>query len=331
MAKIPINISTGTIQQEEIIVGIDLGTTNSLIAVIHPDTKKAVALKEVDQQTIVPSIIHFGESISVGTDAKDYLLTDAHNTIYSIKRLMGKTYGDIENADYFSYKIIDNEQQELVKIQVGEKFYSPIELSSFILAELKQRAEHILKTNVSKCVITVPAYFNDAQRQATRDAGKLAGLEVLRIINEPTAASLAYGIGTDSSVEKNIAVYDLGGGTFDISILTISNGVFEVLSTNGDTYLGGDDFDKALFNKFVADLGLNEEELLANKELTQQLRLLSEEAKKVLSKADHFSSEFAGEKIVISKSEFEALILPIVNKTIDRCKSALQEDRKSVV
>ncbi len=325
MAKIPINISTGTIQQEEIIVGIDLGTTNSLIAVIHPDTKKAVALKEVDQQTIVPSIIHFGESISVGTDAKDYLLTDAHNTIYSIKRLMGKTYGDIENADYFSYKIIDNEQQELVKIQVGEKFYSPIELSSFILAELKQRAEHILKTNVSKCVITVPAYFNDAQRQATRDAGKLAGLEVLRIINEPTAASLAYGIGTDSSVEKNIAVYDLGGGTFDISILTISNGVFEVLSTNGDTYLGGDDFDKALFNKFVADLGLNEEELLANKELTQQLRLLSEEAKKVLSKADHFSSEFAGEKIVISKSEFEALILPIVNKTIDRCKSALQD------
>ncbi len=325
MAKIPINISTGTIQQEEIIVGIDLGTTNSLIAVIHPDTKKAVALKEVDQQTIVPSIIHFGESISVGTDAKDYLLTDAHNTIYSIKRLMGKTYGDIENADYFSYKIIDNEQKELVKIQVGEKFYSPIELSSFILAELKQRAEHILKTNVSKCVITIPAYFNDAQRQATRDAGKLAGLEVLRIINEPTAASLAYGIGTDSSVEKNIAVYDLGGGTFDISILTISNGVFEVLSTNGDTYLGGDDFDKALFNKFVADLGLNEEELLANKELTQQLRLLSEEAKKVLSKADHFSSEFAGEKIVISKSEFEALILPIVNKTIDRCKSALQD------
>lgn len=329
MAKIPINISTGTLQQEEIIVGIDLGTTNSLIAVIHPETKKAVALKEVDQQTIVPSVIHFGDSITVGKAAKDYLLTDAKNTIYSIKRLMGKTYGDIENANYFSYKVIDSEQQELVKIQVGDMFYSPIELSSFILTELKQRAEHILKTTVSKCVITVPAYFNDAQRQATRDAGKLAGLEVLRIINEPTAASLAYGIGTDTTTEKNIAVYDLGGGTFDISILTISNGVFEVLSTHGDTYLGGDDFDKAIFNKIVSELGLNEQEVLSNKELAQELRLLSENAKKTLSTEEIFLNEFEGKKIEITRADFETLILPIVNKTIDSCQAAITDSELS--
>lgn len=325
MAKIPINIATGTIQQEEIIVGIDLGTTNSLIAVIHPDTKKPIALKEIDQQTIVPSIIHFGESIDVGYDAKPYLESDAANTIYSVKRLMGKSYKDIEHNKYFSYKIIDNDQSELVKVQVGNTFYTPIELSSFILSTLKRRAEHILKTTVSKCVITVPAYFNDSQRQATRDAGKLAGLEVLRIINEPTAASLAYGIGTSSNDDRTIAVYDLGGGTFDISILNISQGVFDVLSTNGDTYLGGDDIDKALFDDIALHANIAKESLLENKEKSQQLRLLAEEAKKQLSFTDEFNGQFEDKDIYITKAHFEDLIRPIVQRTINCCKDALKD------
>ena len=196
MAKISINISTGSLQQQEMIVGIDLGTTNSLVAFIHPETKKPVVLKEVDGNALVPSILHFSNNgdVQVGDEAKSFLITDPGNTIFSVKRLMGKSYKDIrEHSGFFSYNIIDDNTDSLVKVQAGSTFYSPVELSSFILKELKKRAEHILKTPVTKAVITVPAYFNDAQRQATRDAGKLAGLDVLRIVNEPTAASLAYG------------------------------------------------------------------------------------------------------------------------------------------
>src|SRR3954464_13243190 len=254
MAKIGINIATGSLQQEEMIVGIDLGTTNSLVAIIHPESKQPLALREHGSSSLVPSVIHFDEAgnVTVGEEAKNYLITEPHNTIFSAKRLMGKSYNDIkENTSFFTYKVIDDDTESLVKVQVGDRFYSPIDLSSFILRELKQRAEHILKTPVTKAVITVPAYFNDAQRQATRDAGKLAGLDVLRIINEPTAASLAYGLGLNRDESKTIAVYDLGGGTFDISILQITNGIFEVLSTNGDTYLGGDDFDRAIVNHWV--------------------------------------------------------------------------------
>src|SRR3984885_9259792 len=258
MAKVSINIATGSLQKDEIIVGIDLGTTNSLVAIIHPETKQPVALKEHNSSSLVPSVIHFDATgnITVGEEAKKYLITEPQNTIFSAKRLMGKSYNDIKNnASFFSYKIIDDNTESLVKVQVGDKFYSPVDLSSFILKELKSRAEHILKTPVNKAVITVPAYFNDAQRQATRDAGKLAGLDVLRIVNEPTAASLAYGVGLDKNENKIIAVYDLGGGTFDISILTINNGIFEVLSTNGNTYLGGDDFDQALQNVICKKTG----------------------------------------------------------------------------
>ena len=326
MAKIGINIATGSLQQPEMIVGIDLGTTNSLVAIIHPDTKLPTALKEFDGSSIVPSVVHFDSfgNVEVGTAAKPYLETDPANTIFSAKRLMGKSYNDIQtHQDFFAYKIIDDNKDSLVKVQVGDQFYSPIELSGHILTALKNRAEHILKTPVNKAVITVPAYFNDSQRQATRDAGKLAGLDVLRIINEPTAASLAYGLGLDPSEEKTIAVYDLGGGTFDISILRISGGVFEVLSTNGDTYLGGDDLDRAIIEYWMGLMKIDS--LDDTKSLKQQLRLAAEEAKIALSNASHFETNFAGEKLSITKEIFESLITPIVNKTMECCAKAMKD------
>ena len=328
MAKIAINIATGSLQQDEIIVGIDLGTTNSLIAIIHPDTKQPTALREHNTSSLVPSVIYFDETgnVIVGEEARKKLISEPQNTIFSAKRLMGKSYNDIkDNAAFFSYKVIDDNTGSLVKVQVGNKFYTPIDLSSFILKELKQRAEHILKTPVNKAVITVPAYFNDAQRQATRDAGKLAGLDVLRIINEPTAASLSYGIGLSKEEERIIAVYDLGGGTFDISILRIANGIFEVLSTNGDTYLGGDDIDQLIVNHWLEQAGINKEELSANKEFAQAIRLTAEEAKIHLSTQDDFSKILNGDELVLTKQVFENLIGPLVNKTIACCKNALKD------
>jgi len=326
MAKIGINIATGSLQQPEMIVGIDLGTTNSLVAIIHPETKMPVALKEFDGSSIVPSVVHFDTfgNVEVGAAAKPFLETDPANTIFSAKRLMGKSYKDIQtHQDFFAYKIIDDNNDSLVKVQVGNQFYSPIELSGHILTALKNRAEHILKTPVTKAVITVPAYFNDSQRQATRDAGKLAGLDVLRIINEPTAASLAYGLGLDPSEEKTIAVYDLGGGTFDISILKISGGVFEVLSTNGDTYLGGDDLDRAIIEYWMGLMKIDT--LEDQKILKQQLRLAAEEAKIALSNAAYFETIFAGEKLTITKEIFENLIAGIVDKTMDCCVKAMKD------
>ncbi len=328
MAKIAINISTGSLQQQEMIVGIDLGTTNSLVAIIHPDTKKPVVLKEHDGAALVPSIVHFGEGevITVGDEAKKYLISEPQNTIFSVKRLMGKSYNDVkDHASYFSFKVIDDNTESLVKIQSGNKFYSPVELSSFILKELKGRAEHILKTPVAKAVITVPAYFNDAQRQATRDAGKLAGLDVLRIVNEPTAASLAYGLGLSKDESKTIAVYDLGGGTFDISVLRISGGIFEVLSTNGDTYLGGDDFDRVIVQYWMAQTGIKEEELRIYKSLAQEFRLQAEEAKKYLSSSHSFTGQVSAYQLKLTKKELEKLIKPFVDKTIKCCINALQD------
>lgn len=328
MAKIAINIATGSLQQEEMIVGIDLGTTNSLVAIIHPESKRPVALKEHNSSSLVPSVIHFGQhDITVGNEAKQYLVSDPANTVFSAKRLMGKTYSDVKsNSTSLAYKIIDDENK-LVKVQVGDVFYSPVELSSLILKELKKQAEHILKTPVGKAVITVPAYFNDAQRQATRDAGKLAGLDVLRIINEPTAASLAYGFGTPSNSPegggqaKTIAVYDLGGGTFDISILNINGGIFEVLSTNGDTYLGGDDFDAAVVEHWMAENAFEGE----TSKHKQVLRLKAEEAKKYLSSNDLFKTVYEGKEISLTRKKFEALIRPIVDRTIISCKNALKD------
>ncbi|HZH66548.1 MAG TPA: Fe-S protein assembly chaperone HscA [Flavisolibacter sp.] len=328
MAKIGINLSTGSLQQEEIIVGIDLGTTNSLVAIIHPDTKQPTVLKEFDNSTLVPSIIHFGQggNIAVGNDAKAFLITDPQNTIFSVKRLMGKSYKDVaERTGFFSYKVLDDGTDNLVKIEIGGVFYTPVELSSYILKALKQRAEHILKTPVNKAVITVPAYFNDAQRQATRDAGRLAGLDVLRIVNEPTAASLAYGIGMKPGDDKTVAVYDLGGGTFDISILRISNGIFEVLSTNGDTYLGGDDFDNAIVRRWMQELSISHKEIQDNKSLAQALRLKAEEAKIHLSSNSNFKGAVNEREVTLSRENFNALIEPFISRTIESCKNAVRD------
>lgn len=333
MAKIGINIATGSLQQAEMIVGIDLGTTNSLVAIIHPESKQPIALKEHNTSSLVPSVVHFDAfgNATVGEAAKAFMETDPQNTIFSAKRLMGKSFKDIkENADFFTYKVIDDDADSLVKVQVGQQFYSPIDLSSFILKELKQRAEHILKTPVTKAVITVPAYFNDAQRQATRDAGKLAGLDVLRIVNEPTAASLAYGLGMNKDEEKTIAVYDLGGGTFDISILHINNGIFEVLSTNGNTYLGGDDLDRAIVQYWMEQAGISMEELKQNKELSQGLRLRAEEAKKHLSNNETFAIEWNGDQLTLSRETFETLISPLVEQTMQSCRNALADAKLSV-
>ncbi|RZA01898.1 MAG: Fe-S protein assembly chaperone HscA [Sphingobacteriaceae bacterium] len=332
MAKVSINLATGSIQKEEIIVGIDLGTTNSLVAFINPD-KNPQVINDTGKGVLVPSIVHFNPTgdITVGNEARELLITDPQNTIFSVKRLLGRSYKDIENyKDLFSYKVIDDDSESLVKIKVGDKFYTPIELSGLILKELKARAEHALKTPVNRAVITVPAYFNDSQRQATRDAGKLAGLDVLRIVNEPTAASLAYGIGLNPEETKTIAVYDLGGGTFDVSILQIQNGIFEVLSTNGDTFLGGDDFDRAIVDYWIEKNSLNRAEVSANHELSQALRLKAEEAKKAFSHQSLFNEKIGDIWCTLDRDTFEQLILPKVQQTITACQNALNDAKLTV-
>lgn len=332
MAKISINLATGSLQKEEIIVGIDLGTTNSLVAFINPD-KKAVVINDTGKGLLVPSVVHFnkqGDTL-VGNEAKEFLTTDPENTIFSVKRLLGRSYKDVAgHQDTFSYKIIDDENDTLVKIKAGDKFYTPIELSAEILKELKARAEHALKTPVNRAVITVPAYFNDSQRQATRDAGRLAGLDVLRIVNEPTAASLAYGIGLDPTQQKTIAVYDLGGGTFDVSILSIQNGIFEVLSTNGNTFLGGDDFDRAIVHYWIEKNKLDAAQLGQDASLMQSLRLKAEEAKKALSTQNLFNEQLGEIWCTLDKQTFEQLIAPKVEETINSCKQALSDAKLTI-
>jgi molecular chaperone HscA len=331
MAKVAINLATGAVQQEELIVGIDLGTTNSLVAYVHPETRQPAAINDLGRGTIVPSVVHFpadGSSPLVGNEARDFLLSDPANTIYSVKRLLGKSYRDLgQHAGQLGYKVIDDDTEGLVKVRVGERFYSPIELSADILSELRHRAEHALKTPVRRAVITVPAYFNDSQRQATRDAGRLAGLEVLRIVNEPTAAALAYGIGLDPDEEKTVAVYDLGGGTFDISILRLHQGIFEVLSTHGDTWLGGDDMDRAIVEHWQTKFGLpaTYAQIPA---MQQQLRLAAEMAKRYLSQHDDFTTQLIDndeqiQVVTLTKREFDDLIRPLVDRTLAACRQAL--------
>jgi molecular chaperone HscA len=346
MALFSINLQTGTIADElekDIIVGIDLGTTNSLVAYMRDGHPVCVADKD-GKNTLVPSVLHFLTQITeggattneagilVGDAAKAKLESDPQNTIYSVKRLMGKAFNDVSNYEnYFGYKIIDAPDADtLVKVRVGDRYYSPIELSSFILKELKTRVETALNKPISKAVITVPAYFNDAQRQATRDAGRLAGLDVLRIVNEPTAAALAYGLDRRGDDAHTIAVYDLGGGTFDVSILQIQDGVFEVLATNGDTFLGGDDFDRAIIDYWLKENNVSNELIQNDKTLGQSLRLAAENAKKMLSNSENtegsvFALKLQNLNLKINLEQFNALILPFISKTINCCISALKD------
>jgi len=325
MAKISIDINSGTIQKESAVIGIDLGTTNSLIATINSKTQKPYCITK-NNKSIVPSTIYFGEqNIIVGEEASKKLITDPNNTLYSIKRLMGKSYHDVvEQSNQLNYQIIDN-QDKLVQVKINDRFYTPIELSSFILKELKSVGADQLNKEIQKVVITVPAYFDDSQRQATRDAGKLAGLDVLRIINEPTAASLAYGLGLDKEESKIVAVYDLGGGTFDISILNIQQGIFEVLSTNGDTHLGGDDFDHAIVNNWINQHSITK---LTNND-RQLLRITGEQAKKELSSNSKFKKTIQISnkdlKVTLNREELENVIQPIIDRTISICNNALSD------
>jgi len=331
MATIPINLKEGNIVRNDVIVGIDLGTTHSLVAYIKDGQPVAVTDQDGDR-TLVPSVIFFDtdpEAVIVGDRAKQMLIEQPERTIYSVKRLMGKSYKDVDHlSHFFSYQIIDTAEEELVKVRVGDEFHNPITLSSLILKELKERVERQLQSNVTKAVITVPAYFNDVQRQATRDAGRLAGLDVLRIINEPTAASLAYGLHHEGA--QTIAVYDLGGGTFDVSILSVEDGIFEVLSTHGDTFLGGDDFDQAILSHWMENHGWTIEELKEDKSRGQALRLLAEQAKKELSKSDTFSEVVDDTTLTLTRAQFEDLIQSLVQKTIDSCQQALSDAKLEV-
>ena len=331
MGKISINIKEGKIKKNDTIVGIDLGTTHSLISFIDPDKKEPVII-QTDKNLLVPSIIHFTENgdIIVGDTAKKALLHKPENTIFSVKRLLGKSYKDLDThkKDY-SYRIIDDEEDKMVKVAVSGKYYSPIELSAMILSELKTRAESVLNQSINKAVITVPAYFNDSQRQATRDAGKLAGLEVLRIINEPTAASLAYGLGENFKELKTVLVYDFGGGTFDVSILSIEGGVFEVLSTHGDTFLGGDDISYAIqdYWKQIYSLSLSKETD------NQRLRFAAEDAKIALSKSQQFKTILSLDQgpihLDLDFKTYSKLAKPSIDKTMISLKKALQDSGKT--
>ncbi len=333
MPTIPIDIRTGTIKKERII-GIDLGTTNSLVAYMHDDHPAIIANKYT-QERIVPSIVYFDDDFTaiVGSSAKEFLMRFPDRTIYSVKRLMGKAFADVKDElPNLPYRVSEAESRTVCKIEISNgketRFFTPIEISSMILKELKRWADDYFEEPVMKAVITVPAYFNDAQRQATKDAGKLAGLDVLRIINEPTAASLAYGL--DKSKNGLIAVYDLGGGTFDISILKLEDGIFDVLSTNGDTHLGGDDLDRALMNHLAIEIqaqcGLD---VFTNPQIAQRLRLECERAKRDLT--DHTETEIhfdvCGQPFnrTLSRFEFEKVIAPVIERTKLPCLKALKD------
>ncbi len=308
------------------IVGIDLGTTNSLIAYMDKGTPRVIP--DSDGVAKVPSIVGMTDNgLIVGNPAKAHLTRHPSRTIYSVKRFMGKGLADVsDELKYFPYAL--HEKNGVIRIEIGEKHYSPPQVSAMILKELKRRAEEFLKEDISKAVITVPAYFNDSQRQATKDAGMIAGLEVLRIINEPTAASLAYGL--QKKTQGIIAIYDLGGGTFDVSILKLKDGIFEVLATNGDTHLGGDDFDQRLIDVLVKDIaeqhGLQVHD---HQDLMQAVRLESERAKVRLSSEAQTTivielPDGKYEKIMMRK-ELEALVMPLVERTLAPCRAALKD------
>ena len=317
------------------IIGIDLGTTNSCVAVMEGGEPIVIQNSEGGRTT--PSIVGFtakGERI-VGQPAKNQMVTNPENTVYSIKRFIGHRYSELSGeAKMVPYKVVDHGED--VRIDIEGKEYSPQEISAFILQKMKKTAEDYLGQTVTEAVITVPAYFNDAQRQATKDAGKIAGLEVKRIINEPTAASLAYGFNKESKTEKTIAVYDLGGGTFDISILELGDGVFEVKSTAGDTHLGGDDFDRRIINwlidEFKADTGID---LSQDRMALQRLREAAEKAKIELSAVasteinlPFITADATGPKHLqksLSRAKFEQMTEDLLERTKEPCRKAMQD------
>ena len=318
------------------IIGIDLGTTNSCVSIM--EGSQAKVLENAEGARTTPSVVAFtedGEKL-VGQPAKRQAVTNPENTIFAVKRLIGRNFEDPtvkKDIAAAPFKIVNSEKGDAWIEARGEK-YSPSQISAFILQKMKETAEKYLGQEVTKAVITVPAYFNDAQRQATKDAGKIAGLEVLRIINEPTAASLAYGL--DKKQNKKIAVYDLGGGTFDVSILELGDGVFEVKSTNGDTFLGGEDFDNAivdyLIGEFKKDSGID---LKSDKLALQRLKEAAEKAKIELSSAEQtdvnlpfITADKTGPKHInlkMTRAKLEALVEDLISRTLPPCKTALKD------
>jgi len=313
------------------IVGIDLGTTNSLVAFMQGDVP--VVIPGDDGLNLVPSVVALNENdqIIVGNAARKYLIETPERAVYSIKRLVGRGIEDIrEELKLFPFRLAEDLQPgEVLRIKLGDKTFTPPEISAFILRQLKRNAERFFAAPITQAVITVPAYFNDAQRQATKDAGRIAGLEVLRLVNEPTAASLAYGL--DQKQNGIVAVYDLGGGTFDISILKLHDGIFEVMATNGDTHLGGDDIDNLLItialDDIQGDLGLD---VRRNGEIVQTIRKAVIETKIALSSQPAAKLDIelpAGKRYQreITRQQFEDLIRPILDRTIGPCKQAMKD------
>src|SRR6516165_3140163 len=316
------------------IIGIDLGTTNSVVSVMEGG--QAVVIPNQEGGRTTPSVVGFtksGERL-VGQVAKRQAVTNPENTIYSIKRFMGRRFNEVsEEMKLVPYKVVAGENGD-ARVEIQGKKYSPPEISAMILGKLKEAAEAYLGEKVTKAVITVPAYFNDSQRQATKDAGKIAGLEVMRIINEPTAAALAYGL--DKKKNETIAVYDFGGGTFDVSVLEVGDGVFEVKSTNGDTFLGGEDFDMRLVN-YLADEFRKEQGIdLRNDRLAlQRLKEAAEKAKIELSSSmqtdvnlPFITADQHGPKhlnIKLTRAKLEALVDELIQRTIGPCGSALKD------
>ena len=317
------------------IIGIDLGTTNSCVAVV--DGNEPIVIQNAEGQRTTPSIVAFTNKDErlVGQTAKNQMVTNPENTIFSIKRFMGRRFSEVnEEIKLVPYHVEAGPSGD-VRVKINSKDYSAPEISAAILQKMKQTAEDYLGETVTEAVITVPAYFNDAQRQATKDAGKIAGLEVKRIVNEPTAAALAYGLGK-ANKDETIAVYDLGGGTFDISILELGDGVFEVKSTNGDTHLGGDNFDKCIMDWLIADFKAQTGiDLSQDRMALQRLREAAEKAKIELSSKQNadinlpFISAGASGPIhltnSLSRAKFEQMVADLVEKTKQPCLNALKD------
>ena len=318
------------------IIGIDLGTTNSCVSVMEGSEPVVIANSEGDRTT--PSVVGFTDNDRlVGKPAKNQMVTNPENTVYSIKRFMGRKYHEVsEEIKMVPYRVTSGAGDE-IRVDIRGKAYAPQEVSAIVLQKMKKTAEDYLGEPVTEAVITVPAYFNDAQRQATKDAGRIAGLEVKRIVNEPTAAALAYGFGKDKNEkEETIAVYDFGGGTFDISILELGDGVFEVKSTNGDTHLGGDNIDQVLIDWMVADFKQkNGVDLSKDKMSLQRLKEAAEQAKITLSSSTNTTINLpfitANQngplhlQMSLSRAKFESMIAPLVERTKTPCINALKD------